>query len=64
VMTVEPGLYFIPMLLRPFREGEHASRFDWKLIDELTPLGGMRIEDDVIVTETGNRNLTREYLPD
>jgi Xaa-Pro dipeptidase len=64
VMTVEPGLYFIPMLLKPFREGEHASRFEWNLIDELTPLGGMRIEDDVLVTETGNRNLTREYLPD
>ena len=64
VMTVEPGLYFIPMLLRPFREGAHADRFDWSLIDALTPLGGMRIEDDVIVTTTGNRNLTREYLPD
>ncbi len=64
VLTVEPGLYFIPMLLRPFREGEHAPRFDWKLIDELIPLGGMRIEDNVLVTETGNRNLTREYLPE
>ena len=64
VLTVEPGLYFIPMLLRPFREGEHASCFDWKLIDELIPLGGMRIEDNVLVTPAGNRNLTREYLPD
>ena len=64
VLTVEPGLYFIPMLLRPFREGEHAARFDWKLIDELILLGGMRIEDNVLVTATGNRNLTREYLPD
>jgi len=63
VLTVEPGLYFIPMLLRPFREGPHASRFDWKLIDELIPLGGMRIEDNVLVTPTGSRNLTREYLP-
>ena len=64
VMTVEPGLYFIPMLLRPFRQGEHAGRFDWKLIDELTPLGGMRIEDDVLVTDGTPRNLTREVLPD
>jgi Xaa-Pro dipeptidase len=64
VLTVEPGIYFIPMLLRPFREGEHAARFDWQLIDELLPLGGMRIEDNVLVTPTGNRNLTREYLPD
>jgi Xaa-Pro dipeptidase len=63
VLTIEPGLYFIPMLLRPFREGEHAGRFDWKLIDELSPLGGIRIEDNLLVTEGAPRNLTREHLP-
>ena len=63
LITVEPGLYFIPMLLRPFREGEHASRFDWKQIDELTPLGGIRIEDNILVTAEGPRNLTRKQLP-
>lgn len=63
VVTIEPGLYFIPMLLRPFREGEHASRFNWKLIDELSVFGGIRIEDDVLVTPSGPRNLTREHLP-
>lgn len=60
LLTVEPGLYFIPMLLRPFRENEHRAQFDWKLIDELTPLGGIRIEDDVLATAKGPRNLTRE----
>ncbi|WP_005036731.1 Xaa-Pro dipeptidase [Holophaga foetida] len=64
LITVEPGLYFIPMLLRPFREGDNASRFDWKQIDELTPLGGIRIEDNVLVTQDGPRNLTRKHLPD
>ncbi|HQL49523.1 MAG TPA: M24 family metallopeptidase, partial [Holophaga sp.] len=64
VLTIEPGLYFIPMLLKPFREGEHAGAFDWKLVDELTPLGGIRIEDDVVVTAAGHRNLTREHLAD
>ena len=63
VLTIEPGLYFIPMLLRPLRAGEHAERLDWTLIDALTPLGGIRIEDNVLVTETGHRNLTREHLP-
>ncbi len=63
VLTVEPGLYFIPMLLRPFRENEHAGLLNWKLIDELTPLGGIRIEDDVLATEAGPRNLTRPFLP-
>lgn len=64
VLTIEPGLYFIPMLQRPFREGEHAGRFDWKLIDELAPCGGIRIEDDILMTESGPRNLTRPYLPE
>lgn len=63
VLTIEPGLYFIPMLLRPFREGEHSGCFNWKLIDDLTPLGGIRIEDDVLATPAGPRNLTRPYLP-
>jgi len=63
VVTIEPGCYFIPMLLRPFRTNGHAGRFNWKLIDELCPFGGIRIEDDVLVTATGGRNLTREHLP-
>jgi Xaa-Pro dipeptidase len=63
VFTVEPGIYFIPMLLRPFRENEHKSRFDWTIIDELTPCGGIRIEDNLLVTASGHRNLTRPHLP-
>ncbi len=63
VFTVEPGLYFIPMLLRPFRENEFKGCFDWKLIDELTPCGGIRIEDNLLVTADGHRNLTRPHLP-
>lgn len=63
VFTVEPGLYFIPMLLRPFRENEHSTRFNWKLIDELIPCGGIRIEDNLVVTAAGHRNLTRPHLP-
>jgi Xaa-Pro dipeptidase len=63
VFTVEPGLYFIPMLLRPFRENEHQTRFNWTLIDELTPCGGIRIEDNLLVTASGHRNITRAHLP-
>jgi Xaa-Pro dipeptidase len=64
VFTIEPGIYFVPMLLRPFRSGPHAAAFDWDAVDELSPCGGVRIEDNVLVTPAGPRNLTREVLPD
>jgi Xaa-Pro dipeptidase len=62
VVTVEPGLYFIPMLLEPLRAGAARSSFDWTLVDALTPLGGIRIEDDVRVGATVE-NLTRPLVP-
>jgi Xaa-Pro dipeptidase len=64
VFTIEPGIYFIPMLLRPFRSGKDAAAFDWETIDDLSPLGGVRFEDNVVVTASGPRNLTREHLAD
>jgi Xaa-Pro dipeptidase len=64
VFTIEPGLYFIPMLLRPFRSGADAAAFDWARIDALAPFGGVRVEDNVVVTAAGPRNLTREALAD
>jgi Xaa-Pro dipeptidase len=64
VFTIEPGLYFIPMLLRRFRSGPQAHAFDWARIDALALLGGVRVEDNVLVTPGGPRNLTREQLPD
>ncbi len=62
VFTVEPGLYFIEMLLRPHRSGPTARHFDWKLIERLMPCGGIRIEDNVLVTADGHRNLTRPHV--
>jgi len=60
VFTIEPGLYFIEMLLRPHRTGATKDLFDWKLVDRLSSHGGIRIEDNVLVTKDGHRNLTRE----
>lgn len=60
VFTIEPGLYFIPMLLDPLRSGAAASAFDWSLIDALVPVGGIRIEDNIRVTADGAENLTRQ----
>lgn len=63
LFTIEPGFYFIPLLLEPFRNGSSSSDFDWETIDRLTPLGGIRIEDNIYVTADGYENLTRPYLP-
>jgi hypothetical protein len=41
----------------------HSPDIDWKLVDALAALGGVRIEDDIVVQANGIRNLTREVLP-
>ncbi|MCB0377601.1 MAG: Xaa-Pro dipeptidase [Bdellovibrionales bacterium] len=64
VLTVEPGLYFIPMLLKPVESASKMSQFlNRSLIDALKPFGGVRIEDDVFAGPSGPENLTRPYLP-
>lgn len=63
VVTVEPGLYFIPMLLDRLRESPEATCVDWARVERLAPFGGIRIEDDVLVTVAGFQNLTRPYVP-
>ena len=63
VVTIEPGLYFIPMLLDPVREGAERERVDWGAVDELIDCGGIRIEDDVLVTADGREDLTRPFVP-
>ncbi|GAC1344809.1 MAG: Xaa-Pro dipeptidase [Myxococcales bacterium] len=63
VFTIEPGIYFIPALLDPVRAGPQAGQIDWALVDALAQLGGVRIEDDLVVEAGGVRNLTRERLP-
>ena len=62
VVTIEPGIYFIPMLLDPLKQGPLAAHVDWKLIQRLIPCGGVRIEDDVLCTESAARDLTRSYI--
>jgi Xaa-Pro dipeptidase len=60
VVTIEPGIYFIEMLLEELRAGPHAGAVDWARVDAFRPYGGIRIEDDVVCTEGEPENLTRE----
>ncbi len=59
VFTVEPGLYFIETLLADLRKNENAKYVNWPKVDAFRKYGGMRIEDDVVVTAEGHENLTR-----
>ncbi|WP_029654365.1 Xaa-Pro dipeptidase [Marinobacter daepoensis] len=60
VVTIEPGLYFIPSLLGPMLAGPQRRYLAEDLINDLKGCGGIRIEDNVAVTASGARNLTRE----
>ena len=52
VVTVEPGIYFVPSLLRDLELRErHRDTVDWERTDRMLDFGGIRIEDDVLVTE-------------
>lgn len=60
VVTIEPGLYFIDMLLDQVRADGHADSIDWARLDQFRPYGGIRIEDDVLCTDGSPENLTRQ----
>ena len=63
VLTIEPGIYFIPMLLKKLSESTHKKHINWDLIEEFIPFGGVRIEDNIVVTTSKVCNLTRQFLP-
>lgn len=60
VFTIEPGLYFIDPLLADLRKSDVARHVNWKKVDQFRKYGGIRIEDDILVTDNGYENLTRE----
>lgn len=60
VVTIEPGLYFIDMLLDEVRRTPAAKDVDWNKVEALKPYGGIRIEDDVACTDGAPENLTRD----
>ena len=60
VVTIEPGLYFIESLQRKWKPSGNARAVNWDAVARLAPYGGIRIEDNVLVTAEGGENLTRD----
>ena len=64
VMTDEPGIYFIPALIDDWKSrGLHKDFINYDLLETYKDFGGIRIEDDILVTADGCRMLGRERIP-
>ncbi len=64
VVTDEPGLYFIPDLIDDWRaKGLHTDFINYDVLETYKDFGGIRIEDDVLITADGCRFLGKERIP-
>ena len=64
VITDEPGIYFIPALIEKFKkEGLGGGFVNYAKLESYYDFGGIRIEDDVLITATGARRLGPKRLP-
>jgi Xaa-Pro aminopeptidase len=63
VLTVEPGIYIIPELIDRWQaENKYAEFINYNMLNNYRDFGGIRIEDNFVITETGNRVLGK-YFP-
>jgi len=60
VLTIEPGIYFIDMLLEKAKAEDLGEYINWNRVDDFKPYGGIRIEDNIVVKKNNPVNLTRE----
>jgi len=60
VTTIEPGIYFIDLLLAELKNKPQARDVNWDKVDAFRRFGGIRIEDDVVCTDGAPENLTRD----
>lgn len=64
VVTDEPGIYFIPHLIDLWRKEGHCKEFlNFDLLEQYKDFGGIRIEDDLLITEDGCRFLGQKRIP-
>jgi Xaa-Pro aminopeptidase len=61
VVTVEPGIYFVRALLEDDEQrARHRDAVDWDRVDRLLDFGGIRIEDNVLITDGGHEVITAD----
>ena len=64
VVTDEPGIYFIPALIDDWRASGHCAEFlNFDLLETYKDFGGIRIEDDVLITKDGCRFIGKDRIP-
>ena len=64
VMSNEPGIYFIPALIDKSKaEGLYKGIVNYDLLEEYRDFGGIRIEDDIVVTNEGGRVIGDKHIP-
>ena len=64
VVTDEPGIYFIPHLIDLWRKEDHCKEFlNFDLLETYKDFGGIRIEDDLLITDDGCRFLGDKRIP-
>ena len=64
VVTDEPGIYFIPALIDDWKASGHCAEFlNFDKIETYKDFGGIRIEDDVLITKDGCRFIGKDRIP-
>jgi Xaa-Pro aminopeptidase len=64
VLSDEPGIYFIPDLIDKYKaEGKCKGIVNYDKLEEYRDFGGIRLEDDLLVTESGSRIIGSKRIP-
>ncbi len=64
VLTVEPGIYFIPALIDKWKsDGANDAFINFDKLESYRNFGGIRLEDDILITETGSRLIGEQQIP-